>query len=477
MKINLRLIIVVLMGHIACLSAVDYQELYENGKVDELRSAIYSKPHFDEEELPRAAFYESLVTSKNFDTTLQELIEGFPEIDTKDQINFKLGIINFFQRKYSQAEFFFTKVENRDQFYEFNYWLARLYYMKQDHKNSSLYASKFIEKCEKIDHKYELSFYMLIENSISDNNFQKAVVLAEELLLKKAEGINKKYLYYRIGYSYERLENISLAVANYKKSFELDPYGQYAALTEERLFELQKSSKQNLDLSFLYTKNYPPATSQMPVAQKTSVKEFNITELVRTDTSTVLNKFFNGEYKQDNHLDIIHTQDKTSKEDLSSPKGPEELLVSNNLEMIEENIEIKTNDSFNTVADNDIIGNPGQESRGINPNQSHSSQESPNGTFLERPKNIEKDGYVYLMNKPVGNYFVQIGRFSTKESAINRTKELFFLQKTWNIIRDVSNEKITYMIWTHPYDTANQAKNDIAYFKSKGIDCFLISNE
>ncbi len=475
MRKLISLTIGISLGLISNLIAIEYEDLYNNGQVAELRSEIYSQPYFDENELPRAAYYESLVTSKNFDQTLQELIEGFPEIEYKDQVNFKLGVINFFQRKYSQAEFYFSKIDNIDNFNEYNYWLARLYYMKQEHKQSSKYANMFIDKCSKLDHKYELSFYMLIENSISEINFQKAVVLAEELLMKKPEGINKAYLYYRIGYSYERLDNIDLSVENYKKSFEIDPYGQYAALTEERLFELKKGVDRNIDISFLYTKNYESETNNKPVAYKTEPKQFSVTELVRTDTSTVLSKFFNSDYnnkKEDKQTqEIIHV--KPQSDFIQENKDP--LYASN-----------PQNDQYPLSKNDDSIDIPNknlsfidkvQEERSIESEKLQKPMNPDNGTFLERPKNIETEGYIYLMNKPVGKYFVQIGRFSQKEYAVNRSKELFYLQQTWNIFRDVRGDNITYVIWSEAFETANEAKEKITYFKSKNVDCFLVSNE
>ena len=476
MKKILSLLIIILSGQMCNLFAIEYEELFNNGQVAELRSEIYSKPHFDEKELPRAAFYESLVTSKDFDQTLQELIEGFPEIEYKDQVNFKLGIINFFQRKYSQAEFYFAKVENSDQFNEYNYWLARLYFMKQEHKQSTSYAGKFLKSCGKIDHKYELSYYMLIENSISENNFQKAVVMAEELLLNKPEGINKAYLFYRIGYSYERLENVNLAVANYKNSFEINPYGQYAALTEERLFEIRKSIDRNIDISFLYTKNYPSEINQKPIAYKTEPKEFNVTDLVRTDTSTVLSKFFNNQYVEKDSL-------QSQVEPLNEPNNrivqndTEPLIDNNNL--AKENVvsELREDERFDILRNNLRMNDRERirENRVIEPATSHN--DSQDGTFIERPNNIETEGYIYLMNKPVGKYFIQLGRFSSKEFAVNRTKELFYLQQTWNVFRDVRGSTITYVIWSKPYETAAKAKDDIAKFKSQNIDCFLVSND
>jgi len=467
----LVIISIIFIGQISNLRAIEYEELYTNGKVSELKQEIYSKPVFDKTELPRAAYYESLVTSKNFDKTLKELIEGFPEISFKDQINFKLGVINFFQRKYSQAEFYFAKVENTEHFYEYNYWLARLYFMKQDHKKSSSYANIFLKNCEKIDHKYELTFYMLIENSISENNFQKAVVLAEELLINKPEGINKEYLYYRIGYSYERLENIALAVANYKKSFEIDPYGQYAALTEERLFELKKGVNKNIDISFLYNKNYSNKSDKEIVTFKTKPKQFNVTELVRTDTSTVLSKYFNNQYDQ--KIDSSETETIIEQKINLDHNTSQQLLAENS-----------NDDDY--ILDNKHLPNKNEENRSINQINDNTENGTflqrpenteSNGSFLERPENIENESYIFLMNKPVGNYFIQIGRFSSKESAINRTKEIFFLQQTWNIFRDVNDNMVTYVIWTQPYENSTLAKKDIAYFKSKGIDCFLISNE
>lgn len=460
----LSLIICISLLLIVNLTAIEYENLYNNGKVAELRTEIYSQPHFNEDELPRAAFYESLVTSKNFDQTLQELIEGFPEIEYKDQVNFKLGIVNFFQRQYSQAEFYFSKIDNTKDLNEYNYWLARLFFMKQEPKQSSHYAGVFLKNCPKIDHKYELSFYMLIENSIDENNFQKAVVLAEELLMKKPEGINRAFLYYRIGHSYERLENMTLALANYKKSFEEDPYGQYAATIEEKLFDLKQGNNKNLDISFLYAKNYNKNNNRRTVTYKTEPKEFNVAELVKTDTISVLNKFFNAQNDQ-----VQKPLETPAKSVINNPKQEP---VPN--KPTDTNLVAKT-----PVADTNLSSitppmEKKQENRVI---ENKPAVQNNDGVLLDRPKNVEVEGYIYSMNKPVGKFFIQIGRFSQKEFAVNRTKELFFLQQTWNIFRDAKGANVQFVVWSKAYDTALAAKKDIALLKSKNVDCFLIANE
>lgn len=460
-----RLILFVLIIHFSLILADQYEDLYSNGKIAQLRNEIYSKPYFEESELPRAAYYESLVTSKNFDQTLQELIEGFPKMEYKDKVNFKLGVINFFKRKYSQAEFYFSKIEDSGLIPEYNYWLSRLYFMKQEHKQSSRYATMFIENCDKADHKYELSYYMLIENSISEGNYQKSIVLAEELLRSKTNGINKAYLHYRIGYSYEKIDNLTLAVDNYRISFVQDPYGQYASIIEERLYELKKSANGNIDIAFLYTKNYDTDNIEQLEGHETNPKSFSVVELVRTDTSSVLSKYFAGDYKDDSdQVNIIEDNQ------------PAKIVVSQNIS--DDNIQFSeniTNDSNNLTSHTLRDNHSSQNNRGRE--DVEQIEADVNRGLLDRPNNIQTEDYIYLMNKPVGKYFVQIGRFTKKEFAINRVKEIFHLQKTWNIIRDVRGNDVTYIIWSQPYDTASQAKRDIAYFKSKQVDCFLIINE
>ncbi len=476
-------IVFLFIFHVTLVLADQYQELYNNGEIAQLRDDIYSKAYFEKSELPRAAYYESLVTSKDFDQTLQELIERFPEMEYKDQVNFKLAIINFFKRRYSQSEFYFSKIEKSSQIPEYHYWLSRLYFMKQEHKQSSSYASMFIEQCDKTDHKFELSYYMLIENSISQGNFQKAIVLAEELIRNKPEGINKAYLYYRIGYSYQKVDNLPLALENYRISFIEDPYGQYASIIEENLFELKKSVDSNLDIAFLYTKNYASDDVNNLEKSKTTTKSFNIVDLVRTDTSSVLSKFFANDYE-------VSPTDKIPLE----PNNPEKFNNTNldNQQFNENNNREEVHDLpiQEVVVSHDALN---QETRGrredlplsntpkdnINDNGSFIDRLNniDNGTMIDRPNNIQTEDYIYLMNKPKGKYYIQIGRFSKKEYAINRVKELFYLDRNWNIIRDVQDNNISYVIWSQPYETATLAKRDIAYFKSKKVDCFLIANE
>jgi tetratricopeptide (TPR) repeat protein len=458
------LITLVIIAQFSLIIADQYEDLYSKGQVAQLRQEIFSKPHFDQSELPRAAYYESLVTSKNFDQTLQELIEGFPEMEYKDQVNFKLGVINFFKRKYSQSEFYFSKIEDDSKIPEYYYWLSRLYFMKQEHKQSSKYASMFIEKCSIEDHKYELSYYMLIENSITQGNYQKGIVLAEELLRNKKDGINKAYLFYRIGYSYEKVDNINLAVENYRKSFIENPYGQYASIIEERLYELRKSVDNNLDISFLYTKNYASDDKSDLIAHESNMKIFNVNELVRSDTSSVLSKFFANNY-QDAEEEVIEIEDYKAPAQKGNKSNEDSSILNKRDREV-----VKSTSLYSEIGDN-----KDQESRGRQ--EVILENVNDDGALLERPTNIQTEDYIYLMNKPLGKYFIQIGRFTKKEYAINRVKELFYLQKTWNIIRDVKGEDITYVIWSQPYDNANLAKQDIAYFKSKQVDCFLIAND
>lgn len=465
--------IVLLLSFFGTALAADYQQMYENGLIAELKSDIYSKPYFEQDELPRAAYYEALVRDKDFDKSLQELIEGFPKIKYKDQINFKLGVINFFQRNYAQSEFYLNKVENTSQFNEYNYWLSRLHYMKQEHKQSSRYATMFLDNCTTQDHKYELSFYMLIENSISENNFQKAVVLAEELLQNKNSGLNKPYLYYRIGYSYERLNNLSLSVENYKQCFELDPYGQYAAMTEERLFELKKTTHGNFDTSFLYTRRYDKQERNNLKTYKTEPKALTITERVESDTITVLSKYFNNGNSNDFY-------DKSEESYLEAHWLAQQAAIETKLVANQQNVSGETQNPLDILTpeqDNRIIVTDQDQRLAKDVIPSGNRDKESGGLFPDRPTNREVQNYIYMMNKPIGKYFIQIGRFTEKESAIRRTKDLYYFNQTWNIFKDVRGGATTYVIWSQQYDTAESAKKDIALFKSRNIDCFLVTNE
>jgi hypothetical protein len=189
-----------------------------------------------------------------------------------------------------------------------------------------------------------------------------------------------------------------------------------------------------------------------------------------------LSKFFNNRYIEKDSL----------QSDVKSPNEPINSFVHDDTQSLtnpntqtgkSDLTELREDKPFDILNNNARIEDRerNRENRGIVPANSYNG--SDNGTFLERPKNIKTEGYIYLMNKPVGKYFIQLGRFSTKEYAVNRTKELFYLQQTWNVFRDVRGGTITYVIWSKPYETAAEAKDDIVKFKSKDIDCFLVSND
>ncbi len=453
------------------LFSIEYEEYFNNGKINELRKKIYTKPRLSEDELPRAAYYESLISNKNFEAAMTELIEYFPQIEYRDKIHFKLGVINFFKRNYSKAELYFLKIENKEKVYEYNYWMARLYFMKQEFSKSEKYANKFLKESDKKDHKYDLSYYMLIEGNVQQAKYKEAIVHIEQLLKNDKEGLNKAYLYYNLGLSYERSGEIKKAVSNYKKSFMIDQYSQYAALAEEHVFEIRKYSKENIDYSWLYAKQNRDEIKDSSVKKyTTSAKDFDLTNIVRTDTLSILNSYISESNTEGNVGSIVQEIQPIDTDTLAVNEqalyDPEDGEFLDRLTPVEDNKPELDIDIFN---EDNSSKNEGTEVDSNN----------DKGELLDRPINVEPNNYIVMMNKPVGKYFIQVGRFSNQERAIDYAKNLYVYQIMWNVVRDIneSTGKTTYVVWGGPYSQAKEAKDNIDNLKNDGVECFLKKND
>ena len=482
-------LIVVSLLLLSTVWAIDYEEYYKNGDVKELRNEFYNSGVISKEEIPRAAYYESLVTSQEFESALTELIEGFPKNSYQDKIYFKLGIINFFKRNYSQSEYYFTNIKKSKKISQYNYWLGRLYFMKQDFAKSSKYASKYIKKNSIDDYKVELSYYMLIENSISQQDYTKAIIVSERVLELKGEETNLSYLNWKRGYCYERLENLEKALEYYYAVIGHDPYSQYSALAEERLLELKKIYGAKVDVSILYAKKHEGEIDSNRVKKISSqAKEIDFTKQVRNDTITILGRFIANEEQiaEKNRLEKIAINQARLDSLKNRALAPVDTLETVSINILED--DGKLVDRLTPEPEEKIIVVVEDEGDGRfvdrltpepEPKRPVVVVDETQGKFVDRLTPNASEGYVYLNNKPVGGYYIQVGRFGSKESAISKARMLYDYDINWNVVRDISSntQKVSYIVWGGMFDKSDVAVTQINLLKKNGVDCFLIRNE
>lgn len=429
-----------------CIVSEELASLYDSGNVLALKEKIYEKDSLLVEQIPRAAYYESLVTDIGFEEELKKIIDKFPDIEYADKINLKLAIINFYKRNYSQSEFYFDKISEKDAISDYYYWMARLYFMKMEYNRSSEAVKNYLSRCDKNNHKYELSYYMLIENNIRKGDYQKAIVIVTELINNKKENLKLSFLYYTIGKSYEHLDKIKDAVDYYKKSFLSEPYGQYASLSEERILELKKVEDKSIDISFLYQKDSDNSLKN-DLIKTTERRSFNLCEKIRTDTITVFEKYL-----------VREKRDSVKLVDTMKP--------------IYEKLKNKAKEAELPLTDSLIVSRIERTPVKVDTEKADSNEVK----LIERPTNIQTELYVELEQMPSTGYFIQIGRYSTRERARRSVEELFPVDDaSWLIIKNQKNGKETFLVWCGAFDDEVKARRMIVVLRRRGMDCFLIN--
>ncbi|HOS07504.1 MAG TPA: SPOR domain-containing protein [Candidatus Cloacimonas acidaminovorans] len=251
----------------------DLDKLYNSGKLDELSANISTLKPVNDEERACLGFYNALLKVKIEDaiSAHQWLIEKFPKSPYAQKSLLELGKIFILDRKIEEATLYLRRITSPEIIERF-YWLGLCAWWNDDYANAISNCENYLRLAPRGEFA-EKSYYLIAECYLEQKKAYSAVATLLKLQNAKLPEMDEQYFYYRLGYAYELSDKPIDAITAYRKGYEQDPYSQVAYQIEDRILEL-KSSKPNIDISFLYP--YSPlqvtiVQEEQPDTLKTSV--------------------------------------------------------------------------------------------------------------------------------------------------------------------------------------------------------------
>jgi len=186
-------------------------------------------------------------TDKTIDKTEYERIfMDHPDTFYGQTALLDLAKIELLQRNYDQALIYFKKIFHPDISTK-EYWMAKCYLSKGDYDSAIISAQNYIYSSFDKE-KIESSYFIIAEAYINKGLFVRALNTLK--YLKNSENIqnNIPLLHYKMGYCNEKMGEYEQAITYYRK-LKLDfPYHEYSYLAEDRIYDLKKENKINIDL-------------------------------------------------------------------------------------------------------------------------------------------------------------------------------------------------------------------------------------
>ncbi len=253
-RILLSFILISLCAVLCSAVRKEFQELnnlYSNGKLDELSEAISNLKPVNDEERACLGYYNAMQKTKTEDALAahQWLIERFPKSPYAQKSLLELGKIYILERKIEEATLYLRRITSTD-LVECYYWLGLCSWWQDDFTTAINYCENYL-RLEPNGEYCESAYYVIAECYLAQKKTYSAVATLIKLQNAKLPKIDEQYLYYRLGYAYELSDKLSDAVNAYRTGYELNRYSQIAYQIEDRLLEL-KSRSRNIDIGFLY---------------------------------------------------------------------------------------------------------------------------------------------------------------------------------------------------------------------------------
>ena len=188
-------------------------------------------------------------------TAMKILFERVYEED-HDSIFGQLSLIelakyNFFKRDYNNAVSILKKIHHQE-ISDKQYWLAKSYLKIEKYQLSIISSQIFIAESED-NVKIENAYFIIAEAYLKQKMYKRAFNTLESLRTSKYINNNIPLLHYKMGICKEKQGKFEQALMFYKKLKQDFPYHQYCYLAEDRIYNLKKNNKLEIDLSEINT--------------------------------------------------------------------------------------------------------------------------------------------------------------------------------------------------------------------------------
>ena len=164
---------------------------------------------------------------------------------------FELAKLNFFKRDYENAVLLLKKIHHQ-QISHKQYWLAKSYLKLGKHQLSIISSQVFIAESED-NVEIENAYFLIAEAYLQQKMYKRAFNTLESLRTSKYINNNIPLLHYKMGICKEQQGKFEQALMFYKKLKQDFPYHQYCYLAEDRIYNLKKDDKLEIDLTKINT--------------------------------------------------------------------------------------------------------------------------------------------------------------------------------------------------------------------------------
>ncbi len=159
----------------------------------------------------------------------------------------ELAKLDFFKREYQNAILFLKKIHDQE-ILDKQYWLAKSYLKLGKYQLSIISSQIFIAESED-NVKIEKAYFLIAEAYLQQKMYKRAFNTLESLRTSKYIKNSIPLLHYKMGICKEKQAKFEQALMFYKKLKQDFPYHQYCYLAEDRIYNLGKDEKVELDLS------------------------------------------------------------------------------------------------------------------------------------------------------------------------------------------------------------------------------------
>ncbi len=188
-------------------------------------------------------------------TAMKALYEKVYEED-QDSLFGQLSLLelakySFFKRDYENAVSFLKKIYNQ-KISDKQYWLAKSYLKLGKYQLSIISSQVFIAESED-NVEIENAYFLIAEAYLQQKMYKRAFNTLESLRTSKYINNNIPLLHYKMGICKEQQGKFEQALMFYKKLKQDFPYHQYCYLAEDRIYNLKKDDKLEIDLTEINT--------------------------------------------------------------------------------------------------------------------------------------------------------------------------------------------------------------------------------
>ena len=163
----------------------------------------------------------------------------------------ELAKYNFFKRDYDNALSLLKKIHHQ-KISNKQYWLAKSYLKLEKYQLSIISSQIFIAELDD-NVKIENAYFLIAEAYLQQKMYKRAFNTLESLRISKYINNNIPLLHYKMGICKEQQGKFEQALMFYKKLKQDFPYHQYCYLAEDRIYNLKKDDKLEIDLTEINT--------------------------------------------------------------------------------------------------------------------------------------------------------------------------------------------------------------------------------